>query len=282
MIKNKLIKVKGLEIVLFERNEKDYISLTDIAKLKNKEFPADVVKNWTRTRSTIEFLGLWEKINNPNFKLVEFDGFKNESGSNSFVLSPQKWIETTGAIGIISKSGRYGGGTFAHKDIAFEFASWISAEFKLFLIKEFQRLKDEENQRLAVGWDIKRALTKINYRIHTDAIKTHLIPSNLSKQSENITYATEADVLNIALFGMTAKQWEKENPKLDGNIRDYADVTQLVVLTNLESLNAEFIKQGLSQSERLRELNAVAITQMKSLLNNPSVKMLEKGDGDGK
>ena len=269
------ITVKGANISFISHEKSDFISLTDIARLKNKDAPADVVKNWMRTRSTIEFLGLWEKINNSNFKLVEFDGFKNESGSNSFVLSPQKWVETTGSIGIISKSGRYGGGTFAHKDIAFEFASWISAEFKLFLIKEFQRLKEEENKRLALGWDMKRTLARFNYKIHTDAIKLHLIPPNITKQAANIVYASEADVLNMALFGKTAKQWRDENFKKDGNIRDYADVIQLVVLANLEGLNAEFIRQGISQSDRLRKLNEIAIIQMRSLLDNPSVRKLK-------
>lgn len=259
---------------MFIRNEGDYISLTDIAKLKNKDMPADVVKNWMRTHSTIEFLGLWEKINNPSFKLVEFDGFKNESGSNSFVLSPQKWIETTRAIGIVSKSGRYGGGTFAHKDIAFEFASWISTEFKLYLIKEFQRLKEEENVRLVLGWDVKRQLTKINYRIHTDAIKEHLIPPYVAKHSADIVYASEADVLNVALFGKTAKEWRDENPKKEGNIRDYSDVTQLVVLANLEGINAELIRQDISQSDRLIQLNEIAIVQMQSLLGNATIKKL--------
>ncbi|MEK7616365.1 MAG: KilA-N domain-containing protein [Patescibacteria group bacterium] len=271
----KKIVTKGIQIYILPKDQGDFISLTDIAKLKNKEFPAEVVKNWMRSRSAIEFLGLWEKINNPHFNLVEFDGFKNEAGSNSFVLSPQKWIETTHAIGLVSKSGRYGGGTFAHKDIAFEFASWISAEFKLFLIKEFQRLKEEENQRLVLGWDMKRTLAKINYKIHTDAIKEHLIPLQLSKQLINIIYATEADVLNMALFGKTAKTWRDANPSKDGNIRDYADVTQLVVLANLEGINAELIKQGISQSQRLMQLNQIAISQMQSLLGSPTIKKLK-------
>src|SRR3990167_4655175 len=224
---NKTINVKGNEIVLFSKNEEDYISLTDIAKYKNKEYPADVIKNWTRSKYTIDFLGLWEKINNSKFKLVEFDQFRNQAGNNYFVLSPQKWIETTNAVGIISKSGQ-NGGTFAHKDIAFEFASWISPEFKLYLIKEFQRLKDDESERKALGWDIKRNLAKINYRIHTDAIKTHLIPGKISRSEENLIYASEADILNLALFGLTAKEWREKNPGLEGNMRDYADVCQLV------------------------------------------------------
>lgn len=271
----KKIITKGIQIYILKKDQGDFISLTDIAKLKNKDAPADVVKNWMRTHSTIEFLGLWEKINNPNFKLVEFDGFRNESGSNSFVLSPQKWIDSTDAIGMISKSGRYGGGTFAHKDIAFEFASWISAEFKLFLIKEFQRLKDEENERLTLGWDLKRTLTKVNYKIHTDAIKAQLIPLQITKQAVNIIYASEADVLNMALFGKTAKEWRDKNPNSDGNIRDYADVTQLVVLANLEGINAELIRRGLPQNERLIQLNLIAITQMQSLVGNTSIKKLK-------
>ncbi len=275
-MKNKTIIVKGLEVVTFKKNEKDFISLTDIARYKDKERTNYIIQNWMRNRDTIEFLGLWEKLNNPQFKSIEFDAFKSQAGLNSFSLTPQRWVESTKAMGLVSKAGRYGGGTFAHKDIAFEFATWISPEFKLFLIKEFQRLKDEENERLILGWDAKRLLTKINYHIHTDAIKENLIPPFISKQKETIIYANEADVLNVALFGMTAKEWRDKNPKTEGNIRDYADVTQLVCLANLESLNAEYIRAGLSQNERLRKLNASAITQMKSLLNNPSVKRLER------
>ncbi len=274
-MKNKTIIVKGLEVVTFKKNEKDFISLTDIARYKDKERTNYIIQNWMRNRDTIEFLGLWEKLNNPQFKSIEFDAFKNQAGLNSFSLTPQRWVESTKAMGLVSKAGRYGGGTFAHKDIAFEFATWISPEFKLFLIKEFQRLKDEENERLALGWDAKRLLTKINYHIHTDAIKENLIPPFISKQKETIIYANEADVLNVALFGMTAKEWRDKNSKIEGNIRDYADVTQLVCLANLESLNAEYIREGLSQRERLIKLNASAITQMESLLNNPSVKRLE-------
>lgn len=244
-MKSKQIVVKGIEIVTFQKSEADFISLTDIAKFKGDVETDDVIKNWMRNRGTIEFLGLWEKINNSKFKPVEFDGFRNEAGSNHFVLSSSKWISRTGAIGIITRPGR-NGGTFAHKDIAFEFASWISAEFKLYLIKEFQRLKEEENQRLALGWDIKRTLAKVNYKIHTDAVKEHLIPPYISKSAANVVYASEADVLNMALFGMTAKDWRDQNPKKECNIRDYSFVEQLVVLANLEGLNAEFIRQGLS------------------------------------
>lgn len=221
-------------------------------------------------------MGIWEQLNNPNFKQVEFDLFRKEAGLNSFVLSPKKWIQTTGAIGLISRSG-HGGGTFAHKDIAFEFATWISPEFKLYLIKEFQRLKAEENEKRTLGWDAKRMLTKINYKIHTDAIKEKIVlPLKLSAKEISITYANEVDVLNKALFSMTAKEWKDKHPTLDGNIRDYANVTQLVVLANIENLNAEFIRVGLPQGERLLRLNASAIAQIKSLLGNPSIKKLER------
>lgn len=272
----KKIQAQGLQVAMFSQNEDDFISLTDIARYKNNDEPKDIVRNWLRNRNVIEFLGIWEKINNPNFKGVEFDSFKNEAGLNSFVLSPQKWIEKTAAIGIISKSGRYNSGTFAHKDIAFEFASWVSPEFKLYLIKEFQRLKIEENKRLVLDWDAKRMLTKINYKIHTDAIKENIIlPYKLSGQEVNIVYANEADVLNKALFNMTASEWQIKNKDKEGNIRDYADVCQLVVLTNLESLNAEYIKEGLIQKDRLIKLNISAISQLKSLSGNSGIKKLE-------
>ena len=271
----KKINTQGLQIYTFQRNEGDYISLTDMARYKNPLEPKDVVKNWMRNYSTIEFLGIWESINNPNFKGVEFDSFKKLAGSNSFTLSPQLWIEKTNAIGVISRSGN-GGGTFAHKDIAFEFATWISAEFKLYLIKEFQRLKTEETERLTLGWDAKRALTKINYRIHTDSIKENLVlPQQLSKKDAEITYANEADILNKALFGMTASEWRTKNKGKEGNIRDYSDVYQLICLANLETLNSEFIKMGMSQKERLLKLNEIAIVQMKSLLNNQTAKKLK-------
>lgn len=273
---NKKIKVKGIEIVTFQKSDSDYISLTDIAKYKNAEATGLVISHWMSTRYTVEFMGFWEQIHNPEFNVTEFSNIRNQSGSNGFVLSGKQWIEKTVAVGIISKPGRYGGGTFAHKDIAFEFASWISPEFKLYLIKEFQRLKIEENERLVLGWDAKRMLTKINYKIHTDAIQFHIIlPRHLSKNEVTITYATEADVLNKSLYGMTAKEWKDKNPKLDGNIRDYSDVTQLVCLANLESLNAEFIRQGLSQGERLLKLNEIAIIQMRSLIGNSSIKKLK-------
>ncbi len=229
------LNVQGIEVGYSRIDNDDFISITDIARLKNAEAPADIIKNWMRSKNTIELLGLWEKLNNPDFKLVEFDQFRNDAGYNHFVLSPKKWIETTQAIGMLSKSGRYGG-TYAHRDIALEFASWISVEFKFYLLKEFQRLKQQEQNSL--DWNVKRSLTKINYRIHTDAVKTHLIPENLNAQQINYVYANEADVLNMALFGKTAKQWREENPDKEGNMRDYSNVSQLVCLANLENLNA--------------------------------------------
>ncbi len=271
---NKTINVKGTKIILFSKGAEDYISITDIARFKNAIEPKDVVKNWMRSRSTVEFLGLWEKIHNPNFKGVEFDSFMYEAGSNSFVLSPSKWIETTNAIGIISKAGS-GGGTYAYLDIAFEFASWVSAEFKLYLLVEFKRLKSDENDRLKLTWNLQRTLAKVNYHIHTDAIKENLIPETLSKDKINFVYADEADMLNMALFGMTAKQWRDANPKTEGNIRDEANIEQLVVLSNMESINAVLIHQGLKQNERLQQLNKIAITQMKSLLGNKNLKKLK-------
>lgn len=271
------MNINGLEItVVSQGNDDDYISLTDIARKRNPEFPADVIKNWLRNRSTIEFLGLWEIMNNEEFKLVDFDQFKQEAGSNGFVLSPQKWINSTDAIGLRSKSGRYGG-TYAHKDIAFEFASWISPEFKLYIIKDYQRLKEDENNRLSLNWNMRRLLTKTNYKIHTDAIQENLIPEDLTKQQRGYVYANEADVLNVALFGMTAKEWRRLNPdkSKSENIRDSATLEQLIVLTNLESYNAELIKDGIPQSERLIKLNAAAKSQMTSLLENPNLKKLK-------
>jgi len=258
-------------IVSFTRiAQGDFISLTDIAKVKNPDEPKDVVKNWLRSRSTLDFLGLWEHINNPNFKGVEFDSFKSQAGTNSFTLSPSKWIDATGAIGIRSTAGRTGG-TYAHKDIAFEFASWVSAEFKLYLIKEFQRLKDDEIQAKSLEWNLTRSLSKLNYRIHTDAIAENIIPQALTKQQAGLVYASEADVLNVALFGMTAKQWRDQNNTKQGNMRDHASVEQLIILSNLESINAELIRQSIPQSERLLALNNTAIHQMRSLLGNPAV-----------
>lgn len=266
MKKSKKIVVKHTSVTILSSHEEDYISLTDIARYRDKERTNYIIQNWVRNRSTIEFLGLWEQINNSKFKGIEFDAFKSEAGSNSFSLTPKRWVETTGAIGLITKSGRYGGGVYAHKDIAFEFASWISAEFKLFLIKEFQRLKELEIEREKLGWDLKRNLAAINYRIHTDAIKEHLIPKKVASKQTSHIYANEADVLNTALFGRTAKEWRDSNPKKVGNIRDYANAVQLVCLSNLESLNAELIKQNLDQPTRLKKLNEIAISQMKSLV----------------
>lgn len=273
---NKKIIVQGIEIVTFKKQSDDFISLTDIARYKDRERTNYIIQNWMRNRDTIEFLGLWEKLNNPKFKGVEFDAFKNQAGLNSFSLTPLRWIEKTNAVGLISKAGRYGGGIYAHRDIAFEFASWISAEFKLFLIKEFQRLQEEEKLRISSGWDIKRSLAKINYKIHTDAVKENLVPPRLSRAATRKVYANEADVLNVALYGMAAAEWKKHNPGKGGNMRDYSDVTQLVVLANLEAINATLIKQGSEQSERLISLNNIAIDQMKSLVNNASVGKLEE------
>ena len=274
MNKSKIINVKGTEIAILSMGLNDYISLTDIAKSRNNIEPFAVINNWMRSRSTIEFIGLWEKLCNPDFKPLEFERFRNEAGSNYFILSPQRWIDTTNAVGIISKSGRYGG-TFAHKDIAFEFASWISSEFKLYLIVEFQRLKEDENERLKLEWNLQRTLAKVNYHIHTDAIKENLIPKELNKTQINFVYANEADLLNVALFSVTAKQWRDDNPKAEGNIRDTATIEQLVVLSNLESINAVLIHQGKAQSERLMQLNTIAINQMKSLLNSKQLKKLK-------
>ena len=273
----KSINVKEQAVSIIRVNNEDYISITDIARFKNPKEPKDVVKNWFRNRSTIEYLGLWEKINNPEFKGVEFDPLLFEAGSNSFTLSPSKWIETTNAIGVHNKLGR-GGGTYAQKDIAFEFASWISAEFKLYLIKEFQRLKEDENDRLKLEWNFQRTLAKVNYKIHTDAIKQRLIPKTLSSKQTSIIYASEADVLNMALFGKTAKQWRDENPNEKGNIRDEASIQQLVVLTNMESINAMLIHQNIQQKERLIQLNQMAISQMKSLIDNKNLKRIENGN----
>jgi len=274
MAKNEIIIVKGITVATFKLENEDYISLTDIARNKNAEEPKDVVKNWMRSRTTIEFIGLWEQLNNPNFKGVEFDSFLFEAGSNAFTLSPSKWIESTNAKGIISKQGK-NGGTFAHKDIAFEFASWVSSGFKLYLIKEFQRLKADENDRLKLEWNLQRTLAKVNYHIHTDAIKENLIPNELSKTQISFVYVNEADLLNVALFGFTAKQWRENNTNKEGNVRDYATIEQLVVLSNLESINAVLINQGLSQPDRLKQLNQIAITQMKSLVVNQQIKKLQ-------
>ena len=268
------IDVQGKEITIISREREDYLSLTDIAKYRNDSEPFAVINNWMRSRSAIELLGLWEKLSNPDFKPLEFERFRNDAGSNYFVLSPQRWIEATNAIGLISKSGRYGG-TFAHKDIAFEFASWISVEFKLYLIKEFQRLKEEENRSKSLEWNLQRTLAKINYKIHTDAIKDHLIPPRITKKQTTAIYANEADLLNVALFGKTAGEWRQDISSRAGNMRDYATLEQLVVLSNLESVNAVLIHQGLNQHERIKQLNNIAITQMNSLAGSIGMKRLK-------
>jgi hypothetical protein len=269
--KKSIIKVQGAEITILSLQDDDYISLTNMAAKFGGE---DLIYNWMRNRNTVEFLGIWEQLHNPDFKGGEFDTFRNKAGLNSFHLTPKKWIEATQAIGIQSKPGRYGGGTFAHKDLAFEFGSWLSPEFKLYLIKEFQRLKDDENNRLKLEWNLQRTLAKVNYKIHTDAIKENLIPDILSKEKINMVYADEADMLNTALFGLTAKQWREANPKAEGNMRDQATIEQLVVLSNLESINAVLLHQGLPQSDRISQLNTIAITQMKSLMGNMNMKQL--------
>ena len=269
------IKVLEQEVTIASIKDEDYISLTDIARYKNAKHTDDLIRNWLRNRNTLEFLGIWERLNNPVFNPVEFDGIKKQAGLNSFTLTPKQWINLTGAIGITSKAGRYGG-TYAHKDIAFEFASWVSVEFKLYLIKEFQRLKEDERKTL--GWDIRRNLARINYRIHTDANQQHLIPATLTAGQTSRVYASEADVLNLALFGQTAAQWRTANPDKTGNMRDEADMLQLVCLSNLENLNALFITEGLPQKERLERLNRMAIQQMTLLAGNERTKL----PGDGK
>ena len=274
-MKKTTMEVQGWKIGLLSQKSEDYISLTDIGRVKESERLDDLIRNWLRNRNTIEFLGIWEQLHNPSFKPVEFDGIKKVAGLNSFTLTPRQWIERTHAIGIISNPGRYGG-TYAHKDIAFEFASWVSVEFKLYLIKEFQRLRDDENRRLSLSWNLNRTLSKLNYRIHTDAIRELLIPSSVSADQVSITYANEADVLNMALFGMTAKEWRERNPDKDGNIRDYATIEQLLVLANIEGMNAEFIRMELAQGERLKRLNEIAIRQMRVLVEAPNLKLLKE------
>nr|WP_314400755.1 KilA-N domain-containing protein [uncultured Aggregatibacter sp.] len=273
-VKKDTIEAKGFAIQIYTEDFKnDYISLTDIARYKNVHEPKDVVKNWLRVRDTIEFLGLWETIHNPNFKGVEFDSFRKEAGTNAFTLSPQRWIENTNAIGIVSKSGR-GGGTFAHPDIAMEFASWISAEFKLYLIQDYKRLKLDENSKLSLGWNLNREISKINYKIHTDAIKEYLL-KDLTNEQLSYKYASEADMLNVALFNKRAKQWREENPDLKGNMRDYASLNELLVLANMESYNAILIGKGMEQKERMIELRKLAMKQIISLekLNSEVIKI---------
>jgi KilA-N domain len=268
------VNVKGTAITVLVHREQDYISLTDIARHKDSERTDYLISNWLRNRNTIEFLGIWEALNNPGFNPIEFDGFRKSAGLNSFILTVKQWVERTQAIGLVSRAGRYGG-TFAHKDIAFEFATWISVEFKLFLIKEFQRLKEDENSRLSLTWNLNRTLSKLNYRIHTDAIQAHLIPPQVTPAQASMTYASEADILNVALFGHTAGDWRRANRDKKGNVRDHATVEQLLVLANIESMNAELIRMGLSQGERLTRLNEIAIRQMQVLTAAPSFKQLK-------
>ena len=274
---NTKIKVQDTEITVIRHQDNDYIPLTDIAKSKNSDHPDDLIRNWLRNRNTLELLGIWEQLHNPDFNPVEFDGIKKKAGLNSFTLTPKQWIQKTAATGIISKAGRYGG-TYAHIDVAFEFASWVSVEFKLYLIKEFQRLKKDENRRLSLAWNLNRTLAKINYRIHTDAIQTHLIPPEVTAKQAAYTYAEEADLLNVALFGQTAREWRDANSGKDGNMRDYATLEQLLVLANLENMNAEFIHMKLPQGDRLKRLNAIAIRQMQTLTARMAKQL--KGGGE--
>ena len=276
-IMKETIHANGVDIGIYTSDfQNEYILITDIARYKSDE-PKDVIKNWMRGKDTIQFLGLWEKLHNPNFKGVEFDAFRMQAGANAFTMSPKKWIESTNAIGIVSKSGRYGG-TYAHSDIAFEFASWISPEFKLYIIKDYKRLKKEENSRLSLNWNLNRELSKLNYRIHTDAIKENLIPPELTSIQISYTYASEADLLNVVLFGKTAKQWKETNSDKSGNIRDYATIHQLLVLSNMESYNAILIQQGKSQAERMQLLHELAVQQMRTLktLEVPQLPHIEK------
>ncbi|MDP1735796.1 MAG: KilA-N domain-containing protein [Sulfuritalea sp.] len=270
-MKSRVISVQGTDVTIATRHEQDYISLTDM--VRNFDGGSALIEQWLKNKDTVLFLGVWEQLNNPVFNSLEFEGIKNEAGRNSFFLSAKKWIEATGAIGLHAKAGRYGG-TYAHRDIAFEFGSWLSPEFKLYLIKEFQRLKDEESRATSLEWSFQRTLAKVNYKIHTDAIKERLIPSRLTKAQTSAVYASEADLLNVALFGITAAQWRQANPDLAGNMRDAATLEQLVVLSNLESINAVLIHQRLSSAERLTQLNAIAITQMRSLLGSDTLKRL--------
>lgn len=275
------IIVKDTYIQVMRIGKIDYISLTDLAKFKDKERFDYIIQNWLRSKHTLEYVGTWESLYNPNFNSIEFDGFKKEAGNNSFVMTPKRWINSTNAIGIISKQGRYNSGTYAHPDIAFEFASWISAEFKLYLVQEFERLKQNESYQNKINWSVRRELAKTNYRIHTDSIKENIIPTLTEKQKLYV-YANEADILNVALFGMTAKEWKDKNSNLDGNMRDYANILQLVILSNLENLNSEMITQGIEQKLRLERLNAIAKKQYKILQNSRGINKIEDLDTDNK
>ncbi len=268
------VAAKGLEIrTILAGDGKDYLSLTDIAKYRSED-ANQTICNWMRLYSTLEYLGIWEQLHNPSFNPLEFEGFRNQSGANAFLMSPKKWIEATNAIGIQSKAGRYGG-TYAHSDIAFKFAAWLSPEFELYIIKDYQRLKKEEGERLSVGWEARRALARTNYRIHTDAIKEHLLDESVSVAHQRMIYASEADIINVALFGCTAKEWRDAHPEARGNIRDMASVVELIILANLESMNAEYIKQDMPQAERLQALRNIALYQLKSVTSAPSTKRLE-------
>ncbi len=269
--KKTTIDVQGTAITIISRQKEDYISLTDM--VRHFDGGSALIEQWLRNKDTVLFLGVWEQINNPDFNSIEFEGIKNEAGRNSFFLSAKKWAENTNAKGLVATAGRYGG-TYAHKDIAFEFGSWLSPEFKLYLIKEFQRLKEDESRRLSLAWNLNRTLSKLNYRIHTDAIKLHIIPAVVTAAQAAIVYASEADVLNVALFGQTAKEWQEVNPNLKGNMREYASIEQLLVLANIEGMNAEFIHMNLPQSERLKRLNEIAIRQMQVLMANNAVRKL--------
>ena len=272
MSKKTIIEVQGTAITVLSKEQGDFISLTDM--VKHFDGGNALIEQWLKNKDTVLFLGVWEQIHNPAFNSLEFEGIRNEAGRNSFFLSAKKWTERTAANGIVASAGRYGG-TYAHKDIAFEFGSWLSPEFKLYLIKEFQRLKDDENRRLSLSWNLNSTLSKLNYRIHTEAVKAHLIPAAVTPAQAAITYAAEADVLNVALFGQTAKEWRDANPKLEGNMREYATVEQLLVLANIEGMNAEFIHMGLPQEERLKRLNRIAIRQMEVLTSNTTIKKLK-------
>lgn len=280
LVSQNILTVEGSDIRIVQENQYDYISLTDIAKRFNTENPSILIINWLRTRDTLDFLGVWEKLNNPNFNLIEFDKIRNEAGRNNFVLSASRWITETNAIGIISKAGRYGN-TLAHRDIALGFCYWNSPAFQLYLIQEFQRLKQDEAQRQSLEWNVHRLISKANYRIHTEAVRSHLIPPKVQNtQYEGFYFASEADIINIAVFGMTAKQWREQNPDAKGNMRDYATTEQLLVLANLESMNARLLKLGISQSERLKELNEIAIDQIQILLDTPILKQLPSGNNN--
>lgn len=278
MANKRSININGSEIVILHKRNDDYISLTDMARYKNAEATGVVISHWLSTRFAIDFLGIFERLNNPEFNITEFSNIRNQAGTNGFVLTVKQWVERTNAIGITSTAGRYGG-TYAHRDIAMEFASWLSPEFKYYMVRELQRLKSDENDRLKLNWTLQRTLSKINYRIHTDAIKETLLPPEITAERASCKYATEADILNVALFGLTAREWREQNPEAEGNIRDHATLEQLVVLSNMESLNSVLIRQGLSSSDRLKQLNQIAITQMRSLIDNPNLRQLRNFPG---